>query len=190
MRALLPLCFFLAQPFWEAKPPEKWTDAEIQIIRNESPWAQRSAASPEVTVYLATAAPIEHAEAELRLRLKNNPRPLPEPDPDYVEYLSDHREQNFVLAITYPTLAGLGNAAESKRMEEESVMIIGKKTYPMVGHFPPTPSDPVLRLIFPRVVKPADKTVLFRLYLGGLNFPEREAEFRVKDLYWQGKLEM
>ena len=69
-------------------------------------------------------------------------------------------------------------------------MIIGKKSYPMVGHFPPTPSDPVLRLIFPRAVKATDKTVLFRLYLGGLNFPEREVEFRVKDLAWQGKLEM
>ena len=70
------------------------------------------------------------------------------------------------------------------------VMIVGKKTYGIVGHFPPTPSDPVLRLIFPRAVKPTDKTVLFRLYLGGLNFPEREAEFHVKELTYQGKLEM
>ena len=46
------------------------------------------------------------------------------------------------------------------------------------------------RLIFPRLVKPADKSVIFRLYLGGLNFPEREVEFRVKDLFYQGKLEM
>jgi hypothetical protein len=187
MRALLPLLFFLAQPFWEAKPPEQWTDAEIQLIRSDSPWAQRSEAS---VIFLATAAPIEHAEAELRLRLKHNPHPLPEPDPDYVEYLLDHREQNFVLAITYPTLAGTSDARENKRMEEESVMIVGKKTYQMVGHFPPTPSDPVLRLIFPRVVKAADKTVLFRLYLGGLSFPEREVEFRVKDLTYQGKLAM
>jgi hypothetical protein len=190
MHALLPLFFFFAQPFWEAKPPERWTDAEIQTIRSESPWAQRSLDSPQVVIYLATAAPIEHAEAELRLRLKNNPHALPEPDPDYQEYLRDHRDQNLVLAITYPTLAGMGDARESKRMEEESVMIIGKQTYKMVGHFPPTPSDPVLRLIFPRAVKPTDKTVLFRLYLGGLTFPEREAEFRVKDLTYQGKLTM
>ena len=44
--------------------------------------------------------------------------------------------------------------------------------------------------IFPRAVKPADKAVLFRLYLGGLKFPEREIEFRTKDLTYQGKLEM
>ncbi len=191
MHALLPLFFFLAQPFWEAKPPEQWTDAEIQYLRTDSPWAQRSGDSPQVVIYLATAAPIEHAEAELRLRLKGNPHPLPEPDPDYLEYLHDNREQNLVVGVTYPTLAGMSDSRENKRMEEESVMVIGKKTYHIVGHFPPTPSDPVLRLdIFPRAVKPADKTVIFRLYLGGLNFPEREAEFRVKDLTYQGKLEM
>jgi hypothetical protein len=190
MHALVALFFFLAQPFWETKPPEAWTDAQIQIIRTDSPWAQHTTELPVAVVFLATAAPIEHAEAELRLRLKKNPHPMPEPDPDYVEYLSSHRDENLVLAITYPTLAGLGDARESRRMEEESVMLIGKKSYGIVGHFPPTPSDPVLRLIFPRAVKPDDKTVLFRLYLGGLKFPEREIEFQVKDLTYQGRLEM
>jgi len=190
MHALVPWLLFLAQPFWEAKPPEAWSDAQIQTILHESPWAQQTAQAPLVTVYLATAAPIEHAEAELRLRLKRNPRALPEPDPDYVEFLSTHREENLVLAITYPTLSGLGDARESKRMEEESVMVIGKKSYQIVGHFPPTPSDPVLRLVFPRVVKSSDKSVIFRLYLGGLKFPEREVEFRVKELVYQGKLEL
>lgn len=190
MHTLLPLLFFLAQPFWETSPPEKWTDAQIQTLRTESPWARTTAELPAVVIYLATAAPIEHAEAELRLRLKKNPRALPEPDVDYVEYLSAHRRENLVLAITYPTLAGLGDPRESKRMEEESVMLIGKKSYRIVGHFPPTPTDPVLRLIFPRAVKPSDKSVLFRLYLGGLKFPEREVEFRVKELTYQGNLEM
>ena len=190
MHALVPLFFFLAQPFWETQPPEAWTDAQIQTILTDSPWAQPTSQGPVAVVFLATAAPIERAEAELRLRLKKNPHPMPEPDSDYVEYLSSHRDESFVLAITYPTLAGLGDARESQRMEEESVMLIGKKSYGIIGHFPPTPSDPVLRLIFPRAVKPGDKTVLFRLYLGGLKFPEREIEFRVKDLTYQGRLEM
>ena len=187
---IAPLLFFFAQPFWEAKPPEKWTDAEIAAIRHSSPWAQQSGSTPQVVVYLATAAPVEAAEAELRLRMKKNPHPMPEPDPDYVEYLRDHRSDAFVLAVAYPTLAGLGHAEESKRMEEETVMLVGRKEYRILGHFPPTPSDPVLRLIFPRVVKPSDKTVLFRLYLAGLNFPEREVEFKVKDLTYQGRMEM
>src|SRR5258707_1094738 len=107
---LAPLLFFLAHPFWEAKPPEKWTDVEIAAIRHNSPWAQPSGALPQVVVYLATAAPIEQGEAELRLRMKKNPHPMPEPDPDYLEYLRDHRDDTFVLAVTYPTLAGLGRA--------------------------------------------------------------------------------
>ena len=190
MHVLLPLFFFLAQPFWEAKPPERWTDAEIQNLRTESPWAQRSAEMPQVIYYLATAAPIEHAEGELRLRMKQNPHPLPEPDPDYVEYLSEHRADSMVLAITYPAVPRITDREESKRMEEESVMVVGRKTYHILGHFPPVPSDPVLRLIFPRAVKPTDKSFFFRLYLGGLSFPEREVEFRIKDLTYQGKLEM
>jgi hypothetical protein len=191
LHALLPLLFFMGQPFWEAKPPEKWTDAEIAAVRNTSPWAQQSGAPPQmVTVFLATAAPIEEAEAELRLRMKKGTRPLAEPDPDYLDYLREHRDSAFVLGITYPTLSGLGHADESKRMEDETVMLIGRKEYKILGHFPPTPSDPVLRLIFPRMVKPSDKTVLFKLYLEGLKFPEREIEFRVKDLTYQGRLEM
>jgi len=190
MHTLVPWLLFLAQPFWEIKPPEAWTDSQIQTVLTESPWAQRTSESPVAVVYLATAAPVEHAETELRLRLKKNPRPLPEPDPDYVEYLNANRNENFVLAIRYPTLAGVGDVSEGGRMEEQTLMLIGRKKYPIVGHFPPTPSDPVLRLIFPRAVKAGDKTVLFRLYLGGLKFPERDVEFRVKDLTYQGKLEM
>jgi hypothetical protein len=190
MRALLPLLLFLARPFWETKPPERWTDREIETVRHYSPWAQAVAPEPVVVAYLATAAPIEMAEAELRLRMKKNASRMPEPDSDYANYLSENRQRQFVLAVTYPTLKGLGNAQEDKRMEEESVMVIGRKTFKFVGHFPPTPSDPVLRLIFNREVKPSDKAVTFRLYLPGLNFPEREVEFRVKDLMFQGKLEM
>jgi len=191
---LVPLLFFFGQPFWEAKPPEKWTDAEIATIRTNSPWAQQVGTPPQVsTIYLATAAPIEAAEAELRLRFKNELRSrnnAPELDPDYLDYMRDHRADCIVLAVTYPTLAGLGHADESKRMEEESVMIVGRKEYKIIGHFPPTPSQHVLRLIFPRMVKASDKSVVFRLLLAGLKFPERELEFRVKDLMYQGKLEM
>jgi hypothetical protein len=46
----------------------------------------------------------------------------------------------------------------------------------------------VLRLIFPRKVEASDKTVLFGLYVPGIAFPEREVEFKVKDLFYQGKL--
>jgi hypothetical protein len=190
MRALVTLLLMLAQPFWELRPPEQWTAAEIDQIRTNSPWAQGVGRVAPVTVYLATALPIEHAEAELRLRFKKNRAAMTELDPDYVEYLRDHRAEAFVLAVTYPPLPAFGKAGEDKIMEEETALVIGKKEHKILGYFPPTPSDPVLRLIFPRAVKTGDKQLVFRLYLPGLSFPEREAVFPVKDLTYQGKLEM
>ena len=95
---LMALLFFLSQPFWEAKPPERWTDEEIDTVRHASPWVQTAGRDPEILVYLATAAPIEEAEGELRLRAKN---PLAEPDPDYADFLRLNREKVLVLAIPW-----------------------------------------------------------------------------------------
>jgi len=187
MRALVAVLFFLAQPFWEARPPEKWTDQELDQLRHNSPWAQSVGPEPLVVVYLATALPIVQADEEARARSR---KPLPQPDVDYTDYVRDNADEQFVLAITYPTLHGLGSAEEELKMEQETQMVIGRKTYNITGSFPPTPSDPVLRLVFPREVKLSDKSVAFHLYLPGLPFPEREAEFRVKDMAFKGKLEM
>ncbi len=184
MHALIAALFFLGQPFWETKPPEKWTNQEIEILRSNSPWAQLAGPGPAVLVYFATAAPIEEAEKELRLRGK-----LVLPDPDYLAYISENREKSFVLAIPYASLAKLGKADEEKRLEEDSVMIAGGRKYRIVGHFPPVPSDPILRLIFPREIQPSDKRVVFRLSLPGIDFPDREVEFTVKDMMFRGKLE-
>jgi hypothetical protein len=186
MRLLLVL-FFLGRPFWEAKPPERWSDREIEAIRNDSPWAQTVGPDPKVLVYLATAAPIEEAEEEARLRTK---KPLNEPDPDYLDYLRENGGKHFVLAIPAVTRGGLDQPGEEKAMEESSEMIVGRKTYKIIGHFPPTESDPVLRLVFPREAQSTDKSVLFHLYLPGLASPNRETEFRVKDLIYHGKLAM
>jgi hypothetical protein len=190
MHALVvALLFFFGQPFWEAKTPEQWTDREVDSILNDSPWVQTAGSTPPLQVILATARPIEEAESRVRERTKKAPD-MAEPDPDYIAFLSDHRDQDFVLAIPYPQRTGLGRAGEQKKLEDDSVMVIGRKSYQMVGYFPPAPGDPVLRLIYERVVKPTDKTVTFRLYLPGVSFPEREVEFRVKDLMYRGKLEM
>ncbi len=188
MRALLgPILFLFAVPYWEANPPEKWSLREIELLRVSSPWAQTVGPEPSVVVYLATAAPIEQAESELRFRSRQAMRA---PDPDYLAWLSGNRDTHFVLAVPYPERSKPGKAEDQRRLEEETVMRIGRKEYHIAGHFPPTPSDPVLRLIFPREVRDTDKRVVFRLYLPGINFPDRELEFTVKDLMYHGKLEM
>ena len=186
MHAWFALLFFVPQPFWEAKPPQQWTDREIDTMRIASPWTQTIGPAPEVLTWLATAQPIEEAEAEARLRRRN---PLRQPDPEYVNYVAENREKVFVLAVSYPTLAGLSKESDGwQTLQKETRLRAGSSTYKVEGLFPPEPSDPALRLIFPRAVKPTDKELRFDLYLPGLPFPEREVEFRVKDLLYHGKL--
>jgi len=185
MHALLAL-FFLAQPFWEAKAPEQWTNGELDMLRANSPWAQTVLPNPAVLVYLATAAPIEEAEVELRARGKN----ASAPDADYLTFLSSHRDEYFVLAIPYANSDRIGKPEDEKRMVEETVMLVGRKQVKIAGHFPPVAGDPVLRLVFPREVHASDKRVVFRLYLPGIQFPDREVVFQVKDLIYHGELAM
>src|ERR1035437_9091994 len=105
---------------------------------------------------MATAGPIENAEQEARLRTKD---PLGQPDPDYLDYLRENRDKHFVLAIPEVTLGGLRKPGEEQLMEQQTQMVIGRKTYKIVGHFPPTEADPILRLVFPREAQLTDKSV-------------------------------
>jgi hypothetical protein len=173
----------LAAPFWETKAPRDWTEDELRTLLNDSPWAQPAEPSPAVPVYLATATPMRAAEAE-RAR-----RRAEQPNDEYLDFLREHSADSIVLAVACPKWTALSDAAESRHMEDESMMKVGRRKFHMTGHFPPTPSDPYLRLIFPREVTAADKSVTFELYLPG-NGPYHEAEFRLRDLMSKGKLEM
>ena len=94
-----------------------------------------------------------------------------------------------MVAISFKNLNALADGEEAHRMEEESIMRIGRQKYKMEGHFPPVPSDPFLRLVFPRAATEHDKAIAFELYLPGYG-PYHEAEFRVRDMTYKGKLEM
>ena len=71
MLAILLTLLLAAAPFWEAKGPAAWSEDELNQLLTESPWAQvaegPSANLPGVQVYLATAKPIQLAEAEREL---------------------------------------------------------------------------------------------------------------------------
>jgi hypothetical protein len=139
--------------------------------------------APAVQVYMATAHPLREAEAELARR---RGKPL---NDEYVEYIGQEGAHKLVVAIAYKNLNALADAEEAQRMEEESIMRVGRQKYKMEGHFPPLPSDPFLRLVFPRVATERDKTISFELYLPSYG-PYHEAEFRVRDMVYKGKLEM
>lgn len=154
---------------------------------NDSPWAQHVGSAPDVLVYFATAQPIELAQAEANRRYHTKPAEL---DADYTNYLKQHRADSFILAIPYASLSGLGSASDDRKLQDETVMKAGHQTYHFAGYFPPTPRDPVLRLVFPRKVQVSDKSVVFELYLPGIPLPRRDVEFTLKDMVYHGKLEM
>ena len=187
-----------AADFWQ-KPYTQWSDKDTEKMMTNSPWAQAVEGpgqnSPPVEVFLATAGPIQLAEAERerRAQVRRKPGPAPPESSAVTEYrlwLEDNRATQIVVAIAIQNNKGFLDEREVRRMEDESVMRVGKKKIKMTGSFPPSESDPYLRLAFPRQVELSDKTLFFDLYLPGVPAPFRSAEFTLKDMVVAGKLEL
>ena len=196
MHSLAVCCLLMVAPFWEAKAPRDWTDAELSEMLHTSPWAQVATAEgvvrqPGIQTYLSSALPMEEAEAEVRRRrqIRNRSTGPVETD-EYHEFLKQQKERPVVLTVHFPDPVALADGAESRRMVEECVMKIGRKKYKMTGHFPPAPDDPYLRLVFPRAMSAKDKVIEFDLYLPGAPDPYRTVEYLIKDLSYKGKLEL
>ena len=177
----------LAAPFWESTPPREWSEQQLQRLLTFSPWAQGMEQTGRIA-FLATARPIQEAEHELaRRRTAKGAEPA---TAEFADFLAHDQGKHIVLAISYADPRPLADAAESRRMEQESVLKIGRKKLKMTGHFPPTPSDPYLRMVFPREAGPGDKSLTFELYVPGMGVTYALVEFRLKDLLYQGKPEM
>jgi hypothetical protein len=194
---ILSLAWLLAAPFWEEKPAAEWTEQQLIDLLSNSPWAQTAADAgranrlpvPPVVIYLATATPMRQAEDELvRRRFKQRPdvfAAINDAREEYKAYLAEQGAKVIVVAIPLDPQA-LADAEETKRMESESILRYGKKKVKATGHFPPTPSDPVLRLIFPREVPDGAKEMSVEVYLPSVPGPYRSAQFKVKDLTYRG----
>ncbi len=197
MIALLTALFLFADlPYWVSKPPAEWSDAQILALLSDSPWAQPvegpTPQAPPVQVYLATAGPIQLAEAERDRRIAVRRKPgtsIPE-NTEYKLWMEDNRATQIVLAVRIQNNKGFLDEEEVQRMEKETTLRAGKKKFKMTGSFPPSESDPYLRLAFPRQVELSDKSLIFELYLPGVPAPYRNAEFKLKDMVSNGKLEL
>jgi len=197
---LLAMLLLLSASFWETKAPADWTDDELLKLFTDSPWAQmaEAAAGKEshgaaVQLYLATAGPMQEAEKERQRRyVRKSNRPVVEGpmDTEYRLWLEDNRATQIVLAVRIPRTKDFDDAGQVKRMEEETILRVGRKKYKMTGHFPPTQNDVYLRMAFPKQVSESDKSIEFDLYLPGVTPPFRTVEFRVKDMMVKGKLEL
>ena len=190
----LALAAAASLPFWETKPPAEWTDNELNELMTQSPWVQKavSAKSSGVLVYLATARPMRDAEAELARRAKENedqPGAEEDQDNEYAEFLQQNEGNVIVLAVSVANSKVLDDPTEAKLIEEQCVLRVGGNKYKMVGHFPPTASDPWLRLVFPRAVSETDRSFTFDLYVPTVSEPLRFAQFKMAELKYKGKPE-
>jgi hypothetical protein len=192
------LFFLFVAPFWEAKAPADWTDNEVVMLLTDSPWAQTMSAAGKsegapVQIYFATAAPMAQAERERDRRFKRK-RPgqaqSGELAEEYRAWLEENRATQIVIAVAVGDTPAFSNERETQQMQQDCFMRVGRKRLKMTGHFPPSASDPYLRLAFPRQVGAGDKTITFDLYLPGVELPYRSAEFQVKDMTFKGKPEM
>jgi len=199
----------LVDPFWQAKPPMDWTDTELAQILTDSPWAQMAAQPGKaqvgknagqgqlIQVYVLTAAPIAKAVAErerrIELRRPGTAKALAG-DPLSEErsvWLADNRERQMIIAVRVGNNTAFSSAEETRQMEQDSAMDLGRLRVKLSAYFPPTASNPYLYLAFPRQpVTAADKIVTFELYLPGVPGPYRTVTFKVKDMLVDGKVEI
>jgi len=177
---------FYASPFWQTKPATAWTDAEIETLMTQSPWGQPTNFGS--VAFLASARPLREAEEQVFQRRSLNDE-VKFDEEDYRAYITQNPTKHIVLAVRMPLSNDLSDAKEMKKMEKECFVRVGKQKLRAVGHFPPTPSDPYLRLLFPRVPLTGLKVLSFGLYLPGVHKPYQDVELYIKDFDYRGQLE-
>ncbi len=179
-----------ASPFWEAKPPAAWTPDEVRTLLTQSPWAQtldagKNNPAPPLQVYIATAEPVQLAEDRARAAAK-----LRSEDPswgEYRDYLLENTGKYIVFAVRVTNPQVFMDNSEIKHLEEESQLRVGKRKYKVAGYFPPSSTDPTVRIVFPRELHQGDRSLEVELYVPGVGSPYRSAEFPLKDLVYRGQ---
>jgi hypothetical protein len=171
--------------FWETRPPEEWTREEVDRLLSDSPWAQSS----DVRVYIASAEPVRRAELLWRdwMRRDAGPEARYVAEDDYEEFLKQHPGEHIIIGIAVPNWMLTPNPREVAEMEKQSRIKLDKRKHSLLAFFPPTPGDPVLRMVFPKKLTGDEKKLTLELYLPGIRLPFRNFEFPISSLAWKGK---
>ncbi len=181
------LVLLLAAGVWDQKPPAEWSVEEVQGMLESSPWSRllRESASQELRAHLASALPMREAEG----RERTFQRRTGAADASLEEYLAMLEEGKYiVLAVHLSDREGFSDSIMVDRMKRDSQMRAGKAALRLVTYFPPSSSDPYLRLVFPRVEQPG-KTLEFTIVVPGAADPYRRLIFYTKEMIYRGKLE-
>jgi hypothetical protein len=179
-----------ADRFWQ-RPPQEWSEEQLESLVRDSPWARAAEGSHRtglganpVNTFLASAKPIRLAEEELIRRRIKRPevaRAIRSSRAEFNEYLDKHAGKVIALAVACEPNA-LADGQDARKLEEDTYMKAGRKKIKLMGHFPPTPNDPFLRMLFPRDIDAKAKTIEFEFYLPGGASPYRLATYRVAEL--------
>ena len=125
----------LAQAYWQSKAPGEWNDLELARFLADSPWAQMAASPqkgtslPPVSVYLATAGPVQKAVAERARRVAlrrpgaKNEDPLGE---EFEVWFADNRAEHVILAARVGNNEAFTRESEMRRMKQDCVLEIGR----------------------------------------------------------------
>jgi len=196
MHSLLLLLGLPGALFWRELPPERWSDRDVQEFLQESPWAHpaenaSSFAPNGVQTFIGSASIVRAAERELERRTRPRPDPAKPVEPDeYSLYLKESKDKVIVLVVAMADWQKMSDAEEANMMEKETLLKIGRRKYRLEGHFPPTPNDSYLRLVFPRDIRDSDKTMVFELYVPGAPGPYRTVEYNLREMKRDGKLDL
>jgi hypothetical protein len=172
--------------FWNSKAPADWSIEEVRLLLQQSPWAtvSRATLNAPIPIHVATAEPMRIAEAKERVASRYHV----EPGASFEEYEGMVAEGKYiVLAVAMRDSSAMADAIESKSLEKDSVLYAGKRAYKLITVFPPTPGDPYIRYVFPRDVRPGDKSLSFDVYIPGVNYPQRHLEFDLREMIYKGK---
>ena len=175
-----------ASGFWEQKEPADWTVDEVQSILEFSPWSRtlRNRGDP-MHVHLGSALPMRQAETRERAFQKR----VGANTASFEEYQGMLNEGIYtVLCVKINDREAFSDGNLVNRMQKDTQMQTGGKTYKLITHFPPSASDPYLRLVFPRV-SPPGKSLEFTFVVPGAMDPYRHVAFFSKDMNYRGKLE-
>jgi len=189
------LTLLTATPFWDTIDVKQWSEEQLLDFFGNSPWSQpaESTAGNGVLTFLATSKPIQLAEVEKRRRQMKKVAGIDViQDPawdEFQEFLERDTAKYIVLAVAIPAEA-TREASEMSLMENQSVMKLGKQKIKMSGYFPPSPTDPYTRLIFPRAGTEKAKELVFELFLPGTGTPFRQVYYPTKGMNYRGRLEM
>ena len=189
------LTLLTATPFWDTIDVKQWSEEQLLDFFGNSPWSQpaESTAGNGVLTFLATSKPVQLAEVEKRRRQMKKVAGIDViQDPawdEFQEFLERDTAKYIVLAVAIPAEA-TREASEMSLMENQSVMKLGKQKIKMSGYFPPSPTDPYTRLIFPRAGTEKAKELVFELFLPGTGTPYRQVYYPTKGMNYRGRLEM